>query len=101
MSHKRKSLVMDERNWEALNRIAADCDCVWRGEPSWRRLLTSIARGAVVVMVRDKYRLHARRTFEVDIHEKVERERLYSERRRREAGIPPRGAQEALDEMNS
>jgi hypothetical protein len=33
-------------------KIAANCDCLYSGKPSWRRLLTLIARGVVVVSVK-------------------------------------------------
>jgi hypothetical protein len=56
---KRKSTEMDDANWLALEHIAADCDCFYQGKPSWRRLLTLIARGVLVVTVKDKLKVHA------------------------------------------
>jgi hypothetical protein len=99
---KRKSTEMDDACWLALEHVAADCDCFYQGKPSWRRLLTLIARGVLVVTVKDKLKVHhirRRREWSLaELHAKAERDRLRQEHKRRAAGIPPRGAQEALDE---
>jgi hypothetical protein len=102
MTLKRKSTEMNDANWIALDKVAARCRCTYGGKPSWRRLLTLIARGVLVVSVQDKSRLHEirkRRTWTLaELHARAERDRLRQEQKRRAAGIPPRGAQEALDE---
>ena len=102
MPLKRKSTEMEDANWIALEKVAARCGCTYGGKPSWRRLLTLIARGVLAVSVRDKVRVHEIRKrkewtlAELDAH--AERDRLRQEKIRRAAGIPPRGTQEALDE---
>ena len=102
MALKRKSTEMDDANWLALEKVAARCGCTYGGKPSWRRLLTLIARGVLVVSVKDKSGLlwiRQPRTWTVaELHARAERDRLRQEQKRRAAGIPPRGAQEALDE---
>lgn len=102
MALKRKSTEMDDANWIALEKVAARCGCTYGGKPSWRRLLTLIARGVLVVNVQDKSRLHEirpwRKWTSAELHARAERDRLRQEQKRRAAGIPPRGAQEALDE---
>ena len=102
MPPKRKSTEMDEANWIALNKVAARCGCTYGGKPSWRRLLTLIVRGVLAVSVRDKVRVHEirkRKEWTLDeLNARAERDRLRQEKIRRAAGIPPRGAQEALDE---
>ena len=108
---KRQSLKLDEIDWQALMGIAADCGCEYRGEPSWRRLFDHIASGKLTVVDRPDKKIQAfqekmrkpireQRHQEQTINWKAqdERERLRHERKRRAAGIPPRGAQEALDE---
>jgi hypothetical protein len=74
---------------------------LWR-QPSWRRLLTLIARGVLAVSVQDKSRLHEIRPWRkwtlAELDARSERDRLRQEQKRRAAGIPPRGAQESLDE---
>jgi len=63
-------------------------------QPSWRRLLTLIARGVLVVSVQDKSRLHEirkRRTWTLaELRERAERDRLRQEKIRRAAGVEPR-----------
>jgi hypothetical protein len=100
MATKRESTEMDEANWNALKKVAARCGCLYSGKPSWRRMLTLIARGVLDVTVNDKSRLYQRRTYIKDPRERSERDRLHQEKIRRKAGIPPRGAQEMLDEAN-
>ena len=105
MSLKRASTEMTQAKWEALSQIAADCDCFYSGKPSWRRLLSRIASGELVVhkaaatvLARiHRARWAARRKPPEVYAAQAERARLYQEKRRRAAGIPPRGAQEALD----
>jgi len=107
---KRQSLKLDEIDWQALMGIAADCGCEYRGEPSWRRLFDHIASGKLTVVDRPDKKIQAfqekmrkpireQRHQEQTINWKAqdERERLRHERKRRAAGIPPRGAQEELE----
>jgi hypothetical protein len=91
--------------------IAADCGCEYRGTPSWRRLIDAIASGKLSVVNRPDKRV---RDFQAKQRQPLieqrqkqqtanwtargERNRLRQEQKRRAAGIPPRGAQEALDE---
>lgn len=90
--------------------IAADCGCEYRGEPSWRRLIDHIASGKLTVVDRPDKRIQAfqeklrkpireQRQAEQAINwqRQDERDRLRQERKRRKAGIPPRGAQEELE----
>jgi hypothetical protein len=94
MALKRKSTEMDDAYWHALEHVAADCECFYNGKPSWRRLLTLIARGVLVVSVQDKSRLHEirkRRTWTLaELRERAERDRLRQEKIRRAAGVEPR-----------
>jgi len=108
---KRQSLKLDDIDWQVLLGIAADCGCEYRGLPSWRRLFDDIASGKLSVVNRPDKRIRAfqeklRRPL-LEQREKessanwmarIERDRLRQEQKRRAAGIPPRGAQEALDE---
>jgi hypothetical protein len=107
---KRQSLKLDEIDWQALTGIAADLGCEYRGEPSWRRLIDHIASGKLMVVDKPNKRIQAfqeklrkpireQRQQEQAINWKAqaERERLRHERKRRAAGIPPRGAQEELE----
>ena len=108
---KRQSLKLDEIDWQVLLGIAADCGCEYRGTPSWRRLFDDIASGKLSVVnkpdkrVRDFQTKLRRPLIEqrqkqqaVNWTARSERDRLRQEQKRRAAGIPPRGAQEALDE---
>ena len=108
---KRQSLKLDEIDWQVLMGIAADCGCEYRGTPSWRRLFDDIASGKLSVVNRPDKRV---RDFQAKLRQPMieqrqnqqsanwtarsERDRLRQEQKRRAAGIPPRGAQEALDE---
>jgi hypothetical protein len=107
---KRQSLKLDEIDWQALLDIARKCGCEYRGEPSWRRLIDAIASGNLTVVNRpdkcvrafqDKLRkpmLEAKqKQQEANWKARAERDRLRQERKRRAAGIPPSGAQEALE----
>ena len=107
---KRQSLKLDDIDWQVLMGIAADCGCEYRGEPSWRRLFDHIASGKLTVVDRPDKKIQAfqekmrkpireQRHQEQTINWKAqdERERLRHERKRRAAGIPPRGAQEELE----
>jgi hypothetical protein len=111
MTMKRQSLKLDEIDWQALMGIAADCGCEYRGEPSWRRLIDEIASGKLSVVNRPDKRIRAfQEKLRKPIREQREKQssakwvarmecdRLRQEKIRRAAGIPPRGAQEALDE---
>jgi hypothetical protein len=111
MAMKRQSLKLDEIDWQVLLGIAADCGCEYRGTPSWRRLFDDIASGKLSVVnkpdkrVRDFQAKRRRPMIEqqqkqqtANWQARAERDRLRQERNRRAAGIPPRGAQEALDE---
>ena len=57
MQMKRKSLKLDEIDWQVLLGIAADCGCEYRGKPSWRRLVHEIASGKLSVVNRPNQRL--------------------------------------------
>ena len=108
---KRQSLKLDEVDWQVLLGIAKECGCVYRGEPSWRRLFDAIASGNLSVVNRPDKRV---RELQAKLRQPLleqrqkqqtatwavrqERDRLRPEQNRRAAGIPPRGAQEALDE---
>jgi hypothetical protein len=111
---KRQSLKLDEIDWQVLLGIAADCGCEYRGTPSWRRLIDAIASGKLSVVNRPDKRV---RDFQAKLRKlrrpmieqrqkqqtanwtaRSERDQLRQEQKRRAAGIPPRGAQEALDE---
>jgi hypothetical protein len=107
---KRQSLKLDEIDWQALTGIAADLGCEYRGEPSWRRLIDHIASGKLSVVDRPDKRIQAfqekmrkplreQRQVEQAANWKAqdERDRLRQERKRRAAGIAPRGAQEELE----
>ena len=111
MAMKRQSLKLDEIDWQALMGIAADCGCEYRDEPSWRRLIDHIASGRLTVVNRPDKRIQAfqekmRKPIREQRHQEqainwtaqAERERLRHERKRRAAGIAPRGAQEALEQ---
>lgn len=111
MTMKRQSLKLDEIDWKALMGIAADCGCEYRGQPSWRRLIDEIASGKLTVVNRPDKRMRAfqeklRKPMQEEREKqssanwaaRMERDRLRQEKIRRAAGIPPRGAQEALDE---
>ena len=107
----RQSLKLDDIDWQVLLGIAADCGCEYRGTPSWRRLIDAIASGKLSVVNRPDKRV---RDFQAKQRQPLieqrqkqqsanwtarsERDRLRQEQNRRAAGIPPRGAQEALDE---
>ena len=111
MAMKRQSLKLDEIDWQVLLGIARECGCEYRGDPSWRRLLDEIASGKLSVVNRPDKRV---RDFQTKMRRPMieqrqkqqtanwtargERDRLRQEQNRRAAGIPPRGAQEALDE---
>jgi hypothetical protein len=107
---KRQSLKLDEIDWQVLMSIARKCGCEYRGKPSWRRLFDEIASGNLSVVNRPDKRV---RDFQAKLRRPIreqqqkqqtanwkaqaERDRLRQEQNRRAAGIPPRGAQEALD----
>ena len=55
----RKSLKLDEIDWQALLGIAAECGCEYRGEPSWRRLIDQIASGNLTVSDKPDKRIQA------------------------------------------
>jgi hypothetical protein len=111
MAMKRQSLKLDEIDWQVLLGLAADCGCEYRGTPSWRRLFDDIASGKLSVVNRPDKRVRdfqaKQRQPMIEQRQKQqtanwtargERDRLRQEQNRRAAGIPPRGAQEALDE---
>jgi len=111
MAMKRQSLKLDDIDWQVLMGIAADSGCEYRGTPSWRRLFDDIASGKLSVVIRPDKRVRdfqaKRRQPMIEQRQKQqtanwtarsERDRLRQEQKRRAAGIPPRGAQEALDE---
>ena len=108
---KRQSLKLDEIDWQVLMGIARKCGCEYRGQPSWRRLIDAIASGKLSVVnkpdkhVRDFQEKMRRPMIEQRQKQQTanwtarsERDRLRQEQKRRAAGIPPRGAQEALDQ---
>jgi hypothetical protein len=111
MTMKRQSLKLDEIDWQVLLGIARECGCEYRGLPSWRRLFDDIASGKLSVVNRPNKRV---RDFQAKLRRpmleqrrkqqtanwkaQAERDRLRQEQKRRAAGIPPRGAQEALDQ---
>ena len=107
---KRESLKLDEIDWLVLKGIAAECGCEYQGKPSWRRLIDAIASGNLSVVNRPDKRIRAfqekprkpmreeqRKQEMADWAARSERDRLRQERKRRAAGIPPRGAQEELE----
>ena len=107
---KRQSLKLDDIDWQVLLGIAADCGCVYRGEPAWRWLIDAIASGNLAVVNRPNKRVRAfqeqlrrpmleqrQKQQEANWKARAERDRLRQERKRRAAGIPPSGAQEALE----
>lgn len=107
---KRQSLKLDEIDWQALTGIAADCGCEYRGEPSWRRLIDHIASGKLTVMDKPDKRIQAfqekmrqplqeqqAKQLTASFMAQAERNRLRHERKRRAAGIAPRGAQDELE----
>jgi len=104
MSLKRESTEMDQVKWDALAHVAADCDCFYSGKPSWRRLLSMIASGELVVhkapaeVIRklQSAKFKARQKPPEFYEAQAELARLYQEKRRRRAGIPPRSAVEDL-----
>ena len=111
MTMKRQSLKLDEIDWQVLLGIAADCGSEYRGTPSWRRLFDDIASGKLSVVNKPDKRVRnfqaKRRRPLIEQRQKQqtanwtarsERDRLRQEQNRRAAGIPPRGAQETLDE---
>ena len=111
MAMKRQSLKLDEIDWQVLLGIARECGCEYRGEPSWRRLFDDIASGKLSVVNKPDKRVRnfqaKRRRPLIEQRQKQqtanwtarsERDRLRQEQNRRAAGIPPRGAQETLDE---
>jgi hypothetical protein len=111
MTMKRQSLKLDEIDWQVLLGIARECGCEYRGTPSWRRLFDDIASGKLSVVnkpdkrVRDFQEKMRRPMIEQRQKQQTanwtarsERDRLRQEQKRRAAGIPPRGAQEALDQ---
>jgi len=90
--------------------VTADLGCEYRGEPSWRRLIDQIASGRLTVVDKPDKRIQAfqeklrkpmreQRHAEQAAHWQAqdERDRLRQERKRRAAGIAPRGAQEELE----
>ena len=110
MQRKRESLNLDEIDWQTLLGIARELGCKYQGQPSWRRLIDAIASGNLTVVDRPNKRLRAfqdklrkpmreeqRKQQMADWAARSERDRLRQERKRRAAGIPPRGAQEALE----
>ncbi len=107
---KRQSLKLDDIDWQTLLGIARECGCEYRGEPSWRRLIDAIASGNLTVVNRPDKRVRAfqdklrkpmwaakQKQQEANWKARAERDRLRQERKRRAAGIPPNGAQEALE----
>jgi len=107
---KRQSLKLDEIDWQVLTGIASELGCEYRGEPSWRRLIDYIASGKLTVVAKpdkkiqvfqEKLRKPIREQREeeraINCEAQSERNRLRHERKRRAAGIPPRGAQEELE----
>jgi hypothetical protein len=107
---KRQSLKLDDIDWQALMGIASQMGCEYRGEPSWRRLIDWIASGKLAVVDRPDKRIQAfqkklRQPLRKERAKKItanfiaqaESNRLRHERKRRAAGIAPRGAQEELE----
>ena len=80
------------------------CDCFYSGKPSWRRLLSMIASGELVVNQAPAEVIRKLQSAKFKARQKppgfyaaqAERARLYQENRRRRAGIPPRSAVEDL-----
>ena len=82
----------------------------YRGQPSWRRLIDASASGNLTVVNHPDKRIRAfqdklrkpmreeqRKREAANGLARPERVRLRQERKRRAAGIPPRGAQEELE----
>lgn len=53
MSERRESHVMQEEDWAAIDKVAAEVGAIYSGNPSWRRLLLLIARGEVVCLKKE------------------------------------------------
>ena len=100
---KRKSLKLDEIDWQTLLGIARELGCEYQGKPSWRRLIDAIASGNLTVVNRPDKRIRAfqekmrkpmrdeqRKREAANWLARPERDRLRQERKRRAAGIPPR-----------
>jgi len=110
MQMKRESLKLDEIDWQTLLGIARELGCEYQGKPSWRRLIDAIASGNLSVVNRPDKRVRAfqdklrkplreeqRKQELANCAARSERDRLRQERKRRAAGIAPRGAQEELE----
>jgi hypothetical protein len=106
---KRKSLKLDDIDWQALQGIASDHGCKYRGEPSFRRLVRAIARGEVAVVNRPSKRVRdfqeqmrrpmreqEERESLAKCHARAERDRWRQEQNRLKAGISPRRDPHAL-----
>lgn len=48
----RESLELWPNEWRALEQLARETGCTYRGAPSWRRLIKRIARGDLIVTFR-------------------------------------------------
>ena len=57
---RRESLKLQESDWRRLDQLAAATGSIYSGQPSWRRLILRIARGAVII--RATKRVARRRT---------------------------------------
>jgi hypothetical protein len=107
---KRQSLKLDEIDWQALMGIACQMGCEYRDEPSRRRLIDQIASGKLTVVdkpdklirsfqekMRQLLREQQEKKLTASFMAEAERNPLRHERKRRTAGIAPRGAQEELE----
>lgn len=46
-----QTIQLPESDWRALERIAAELNCFYRGKPSWRVLLRRLARGEIKIVL--------------------------------------------------
>lgn len=52
----RQSLKLQDTDWAALEKLAAQTKSLYSGRPSWRRLILRIARGQVKIQTKTQTR---------------------------------------------
>ena len=80
---------MDDAKWIALDKVAARCGCTYGGKPSWRRLLTLIARCVLAVSMRDKVRMHEIRKRRVSTMAELDAHAELTGCDRKKSAVPP------------